>query len=575
MGRFRWILLLVAALVIGGWLLRPSIPLAPEVAPGSVLVVEIGGEWVDVPDVSPLARLFGEARHPLASLIGLLRLAERDARIHSVVLKVRSVAMGWGKADELRDAIRALHDAGRHPVAHLEIESFGGNLEYYIASAADEVWVSPGTRSPFLGLAAEYLFLGGLWEKLGVAFDVERIGEFKSAAEIYTAKEMSEPHREMANALLDGVSRHFIEAVAASRSLDGTKVQAAIDAALHTPDELKAHGLIDGIAFVDEVFAKLGDRPQVKAAAYAAIDPASLGFAPVARFALIYGTGPVVVGEADQSIRQRDELASETVSKSIREAAADESIDAIVLRVDSPGGSALASDIVWHAVQQAREKKPVIVSMSDLAASGGYYVACGADAIVAQPNTLTGSIGVFVLRPMLAGALEKLGIGYASLQRGEHADLLLSGLPLSDGTRARLAAEVRSVYEQFVDRVAKGRNLSAERVDEIGRGRVWTGAQALEIGLVDGLGGVRAAVAKGREKLKLTPDADVALVPYPAPKPLAQQIGEMLEGVAVRAATQAVGLPVLPPLLQRAVAWLAVAPVSAPLLLPPFAVEIH
>jgi protease-4 len=386
---------------------------------------------------------------------------------------------------------------------------------------------------------------------------------------------MSPPHREMANALLDGVSQHFIGAVATARKLDEAKVRAAIDAALVTPEELRDHGLINGIAFTDEVLKMQGERPLVKGSAYGNIDPASVGFAPVATFALVYGTGPVVIGEADQSLRQRDELASETVSKSIREAAEDAKIAAIILRIDSPGGSALASDIVWRAVQQAREKKPVVVSMSDLAASGGYYVACGADAIIAQPNTLTGSIGVFVLRPMLAGALEKLGIGYASLQRGEHADLLLSGLPLSDGTRERLAAEVRSVYEQFIGRVAQGRRLSTERVDEIGRGRVWTGEQALGIGLVDGLGGVRVAVAKAREKVGLAADADVALVPYPAPKPLAQQIGEMLEGVAMRAARSAVGLPAFPPLLQRAAAWVEAAPMGAPLMLSPFVVEIH
>ena len=197
MGRLRWILPLIVAATVGWWLLRQSTSAAPDVTPGSVLVVEIGGEYVDVPGISPLSRFFGEARHSLASLIGLLRLAERDARISAVVLKMRSVKMGWAKADEIRDAISALRAAGRRPIAHLELESFGGNLEYYIASAAEEVWVSPGTRSPFLGLAAEYLFLGGLWEKLGVSFDVERIGEFKSAAdEIYTEGDVAAASRD-------------------------------------------------------------------------------------------------------------------------------------------------------------------------------------------------------------------------------------------------------------------------------------------------------------------------------------------------------------------------------------------
>src|SRR5208337_4942714 len=457
---------------------------APSVKPGSVLQLDIAGSYVDEPSVPFTARLFGDRKSPLAGLLSELRKAEHDARLAAVVLRLGKLDVGWGKAQEIRDAVTALRTAGRHPIAYLEIEDYGANLEYFVASAAEQVYLAPGTRTPFVGMAAEYLFLGGLWEKFGVQVEVERVGEYKSAAEIYAAKEMSEPHRVMANALLDSISQNFVRAVAEGRGLSPEQVSAAIDAAPVTPAEMKERKLIDGIAFLDEVIALQGERPLVRGKEYAAVSPESVGIKPEANFALIYGTGAVVTGEGGSNSR---------------------------------GSPQLASDIVWRATQQARAKgKPVVASFSDVAASGGYYAACGVDAIVAEPTTLTGSIGVFVLRPIVGGLLDKLGIGVASLTRGAHADLLLSTQPLKPDTRALVQTEVRAVYDLFVSRVAEGRKLSAERVDEIGRGRVWTGVQAHEVGLVDELGGLHTAVMKAKEKAGLRPEADVMLVPFPA-----------------------------------------------------------
>ena len=267
-------------------------------------------------------------------------------------------------------------------------------------------------------------------------------------------------------------------------------------------------------------------------------------------------------------------LASETVSEAIDAAAEDPEIRAIIFRIDSPGGSALASDLVWRAVQRAREAgKPVVASFSDVAASGGYYVAAGADRIVAEPGTLTGSIGVFVLRPVLEGLLEKLDVGYAALTRGEHADLLLSARPLSPGARARMRDEVRAVYRLFHERVSAGRDMTTDEVDEVAQGRVWTGAQALEIGLIDALGGLREAAREAKVLAGLDPDADVYLVPYPAPKPLFQQISEAMD-VSVRAQLAA-ALPPLPEGVRRGVELLRALPVGAPVLVPPVLPEVH
>jgi len=570
----RW--LLVVLLVGGvGWLLFHERPgFAPPA--GSTLVIDLAGDYQETAGTPLFARLAGEQKQPLLPLLSQLRLAERDDRITGVLIKVHSLGIGWGKAQELREAITSLREKGRHPIAYVEVEGFGANLEYYVASAAEEVWLAPATRTPFVGLAAEYLFLGGLWEKLGVKIDVERIGEYKSAAEIYADKEMSEPHREMANSLLDSITDQFVAGVAQSRGLDEEKVRSAMNAAPMTAEDMKAAGLVTGIAYVDEILKQRGDPKIVKAEEYAAVDPASVGFAPKATFAVIYGAGPVQLGEG--SSRRSLALASEDVAKALRDAAEDDSIKAILFRVDSPGGSPLASDLVWHAVQEARKHKPVVASVSDMAASGGYYVIAGTDGLVAPPGSLVGSIGVYVLRPMLEGLFEKLGIGYTGLTRGEHADMLLSGKPMSDASRALLAREVRGTYDLFVKRVADGRGLSPERVDGIGRGRVWTGAQGVEIGLVDSLGGIRAATNLAKEKVGLKKDDDVGLVPYPRAKPLLEQVREAVESGGIEEARVAIAraaLPSLPAPVARLAAWVASVPAGAPALLPPVAIDIR
>jgi len=564
------ILALIALAIAGVWLVRRA---GPSIAPGSALVLELEGEYVEAQEVPLFARALGQRGRPFAGLLSELAKVERDDRITTVLLRVGTLGVGWGKAQEIRAAIARLRERGRKVVAHLEVERYGANLEYYAACAADEVYLAPATRTPFAGLAAEYLFLGGLWEKLGVELEVERIGVYKSAAETFAGKEMSEPHREMADAILDSIESQFVAAVADGRRLSASEVRAIIDRAPTTAPEIVAAGLADGITHFDELVEKLGKPPLVKGEDYAAVDPARLGFAPQATFALVYGSGAVVQGEGSVSRSGEPVLASRTVAEALLDAAKDPEIDAILFRIDSPGGSPLAADHVWQASRKVRAAgKPLIVSFSDVAASGGYYVAAGADAIVADPATLTGSIGVFVLRPVLAGLFEKLGIGVAALTRGAHADLYLSSRTLSPESRERLRADVEGVYQLFVSRVAEGRTLEPEAVDAVGRGRVWTGEQALERGLVDTLGGLRVAALEARKKLGLEPEADVALVPYPPPKPLALQIQEALRGTLDREALAGLGLP-RP--LARAVQLLAALPQGSPLLVPPALFEIR
>ncbi|MCZ6464784.1 MAG: signal peptide peptidase SppA [Proteobacteria bacterium] len=312
----------------------------------------------------------------------------------------------------------------------------------------------------------------------------------------------------------------------------------------------------------------------VKGEDYAGVDPSDVGFEADANFALIYGSGSVVSGRGRTSRTGAPVFASQTVSEAIESAAEDPDIAAIILRIDSPGGSPLASEEIWYASRKAKEAgKPLIASFSDVAASGGYYAAMGCDAIVAPPGALTGSIGVFVLRPVLTGLFEKLGIGITGLTRGQHADLLLSG-ELSPGARQRLRAIVTDTYDLFVTRVAEGRELPRERVDALGQGRVWTGAQAADLGLVDELGGLHVAVDRAKRELGLDEDAEVLLLPFPKPRQLADEIRDLLQG---RASLDLIRAIVLPDLVERlgSWSWVLELPTNTPLLVPPFLVDIR
>ncbi len=545
-----------------------------DVEPGSTVVIELGGEYVETNAPSFLARIAGDATRSFVGLLSMFSRAERDDRVATVVLRVQPLGLGWGKANEIRDAIGRLREAGRHTVAYLEIEGFAANKEIFIASAADEVFVSPGAGIPLVGLAAEYLHLGGLWEKIGIDFDVARAGRYKSAVEVYAEREMSEASREMANSLIDDTYDQFAEAIAAGRELTREAVDAAIDRGAIRSQQLEALGLIDGELHLDDLLARFGEHV-VRHEDYATVDPAEIGFEARAEFALVYGTGPVVQGDAsDSPLADSPTFASEAIARAIGEATADDEIRAIVFRIDSPGGSALASELIWNAVGRAREAgKPVIASFSDVAASGGYYVASAADAIVSDPGTLTGSIGVFALRPVVGGLLDKLEIGVESLTRGRHADFLLATEPMSEAALARLQTSVLDTYQLFLTRVADGRGMTIEEVDRVGQGRVWTGRQALEAGLVDELGGLHAAVLRAKQAAGLAADDDVFLVPFPRRPSFSEQLFEALRQTAIGLRSR----PLFdwPAPVDQLVAWTRAWPTGTALLIPPILIEIH
>jgi len=541
----------------------------PSIAPGSTLVLTLEGDYAEGADSPLLARLLGAGDQSLLGLYSAFRKAELDPRIARVVVRVRGLGIGWGKAQELRAALVRVNEAGKETVAVLETEGFGAG-GYYVACAAKRVVATPASRSPLLGLAAEHLFFAGLFEKLGVMVEYERAGDYKSAVEPFTAEKMSAASREMSNALLDSTEATFASDVAAARGLEPAAVRALVDEAPSSAQELLGAKLIDEIAYYEDV---VKDATVVEQEDWAAVDVASLGVEPQATFALISGSGMVITGKGDISASGSRVMAADTFVEAVHEAVKDADVKALLVRIDSPGGSPLASDLMWRALRDARAAgKPVVVSMSDVAASGAYYVASAADTIVSHPTTLTGSIGVFVIRPSLGGLLQKVGVTVETMQRGARADLLFGSQPLTEGARQVLRKDVEGVYEQFVARVAEGRGLEPDAVKKVGGGRVWTGAQALEIGLVDELGGLYEAAVAAKRAVGIAADAPVSLKSFPAQKTLAQQIGEMLFGARAQSSA---ALELLPRELRELHTLATALPVGAPLLVPPSAVVLH
>jgi len=545
--RWRYTLLILLAVVVGvAWVaVRES---RRRVAPGTYLQVDLGGAYSEAPPHGMLNRLFRERHETLLELIDALDHAGADDRIEGVVVRITPLAVGWGKAQEIRDALLTLQARGKRVVGVLEQESLGGSLEYFVASATQPLYVVPSSTTPVNGLSAQFLFLGGVWEKLDVEMNVEKIREYKTAGDMFAYKEMTAAHREMANSLLDSLSGQFVDAIALARQLEPAAVREAIDRAPSSGKELEAAHLCDGVKHLQDVKTDLSpDRDLMPLKEYVTKQPRrSRGGA---RIAVVYAEGNIITG-AGGGGPGSETVASDTLRKSLEEAQEAKDVQAIILRVDSPGGSPLASDLIWRATQSARKRKPVIVSMSDVAASGGYYIAAGADRIVAQPGTMTGSIGVVFMRPYIRGLLRNLGIHSETMSRGKLADMGDLTTPLDEDRRARLLLDMQHVYDVFVDRVAEGRKLSTQRVDEIGRGRVWTGSQAKEQGLVDELGGFQVAQRVAKELIGVALDEEVELILYPRATGFLGDVSELFDGEAevtlprlVRRASQALLRP--------------------------------
>jgi protease-4 len=404
----------------------------------------------------------------------------------------------------------------------------GMNKEYYIASAAEKVFLPPAGDIYINGFAAEVTFYRGSLDKLGIEPEVIAIGKYKNAPDQFTRKEMSEAHSEVMNAIIDEYYNRFINGIAESRKKSPEDVKAMIDNAPYHAPEAKQLGLIDEAAYRDQVYDELkkrlgykeGDKIRtVSGSSYKEISSDSLGLNNGERVAVVYASGAINVGRSSRSTFGGESLGSDTLVKAINDAAEDSSIKAIVLRVDSPGGSALASDLMWHAIENAKAKKPVVVSMADVAASGGYYIACNANKIVAEPSTLTGSIGVFMGKPSLKGFNDWLGISTQYVQRGKNSGIFRTGDKWTEEEKKKMEEQTNKIYwDDFVPKVAKGRGKTNEDVNTLAQGRVWTGAQAKERGLVDEIGGLEKSIEIAKQLANLPADKDVRRVVFPEPR---------------------------------------------------------
>jgi len=503
----------------------------PPIADNSVLTLRVAGELPDyVPD-DPLRKILGGPDQSLSNLVLQFKKAKVDKRIKAILLTVDMSAVGWGKSEEIRDAIADFRSSGKPVYAYME---FATDKEYYIASACDKVYLAPPGELFINGLAADVMFFRGSLDKLGIYPDMIQMGKYKTAVETFTRKDMSDANREFMNSLLDDLFNRYVEAIAKARGKSPEDVRAIIDNAPYSSAKAKEIGLIDGVAYRDELEkelkTKLGYKDSdelslIRSSAYNEVESESLGLDKGEKIAVIYATGDIGSGRSDQSPGGNQSIGSDTLSKALNDARDDKTIKAIVIRVDSPGGSGLASDIIWHAVESAKAKKPVVISMSDVAASGGYYIAAGANKIIAQPSTITGSIGVFAGKPVVKGLYDWLGISNEYILRGKQAGMFRESEKFTPEERAKFEDLIkRMYYDEFVPKVAKGRNKSPEYVDSIAQGRVWTGAQGKERGLVDEFGGLDRAVEVAAELAKIPKDKGVHRVILPYPRTFIQEL---------------------------------------------------
>ncbi|MBJ6763144.1 signal peptide peptidase SppA [Myxococcaceae bacterium JPH2] len=465
-------------------------------------------------NVSPALALLGVSEtDPYLRLMRFLDLAARDERLRGVVVKMEGLpGVGWGTAEELRQAFLRLRVAGKKVVAVL---LSADDKAYLAASSADGVYALTEASLPINGLAVSMISLGGTMEKLGVTWDVARVGEFKTAPEQFTRTDLSTAQRETINGYLDTQVAHYEQAVEAGRKLSPERQRAAWAQGLLSPRRALAAGLLDGVISATELDARVAEWvPGARFdPTYSPRDERENRWGHRRRIAIVPVMGDITGGSSREDPFGLARIAgAETVLRGLQEAQDDPSVVAIVVRVDSPGGDVLASDLIYRAVLEARKHKPVIASMGDVAGSGGYYAAVGADEILAEPTTLTGSIGVYYIKPALQGLGAKLGVNEETVVRGPMADLLGTWRPWTPDEQAAVQRWVEDSYDVFITEVAARRKLDKARVDSVARGRVWSGQDALARGLVDAMGGLFEAEATARKRAGVKPSEELDVV---------------------------------------------------------------
>lgn len=524
-GFFALIGLVVFAFAVIGiavWLL--TAPSEKRLAEANILTLDLTQPLPDAAPDDGLARtLLGEQRTLRDVIDGLTRAGD-DARIKGVVARIGGDELATATVQELRDALTAFRAKGKFTLAHAD--SFGelgaGTRAYYLASAFDELWLQPFGEVGLVGLRVETPFFRGTLDKLGIEPRFDHRSEYKTAMNVLTETKMTPAHREETETLLQSVYTQIVRGIAEGRRLDLGDVRRLIDQGPFAAKEALDARLIDHIGYREDAVAaaraRAGENAQlVSLSNY--LDRAGRPHESGPTIAVIYGTGLITRGDNSSSpLSGSGMLGADTLSRAFREAAEDGSVRAIIFRINSPGGSASASETIWREAMRAKEAgKPLIVSMGDVAGSGGYYIAAGADKIVAQPATLTGSIGVVAGKVLVGGLSGMLGITWDAAQLGKQADMYSIIDDFSPAEHQRFEHMLDDIYQGFKERVAEGRHLAPDAVEQVAKGRVWTGEDAQSRGLVDELGGFEKAVALAKEAAKIAPDRDVTLKAFPPP----------------------------------------------------------
>ncbi|MBN1901630.1 signal peptide peptidase SppA [Candidatus Sumerlaeota bacterium] len=537
--------------------------------PNKYVEIEINGPVNEKPELYEF--IFPRYR-TMNQYIDLMEKAQDDPEIGGVILKISQPQIGWAKIQQIRRSIHNFRKSGKKAYAILTGESLAG---YLVACACDKITLIPSSPLMITGLRMESYYIKDLLEKLGIEVDVIPIGKYKTAAETFTSSRMSDASREMLSAILNDYYDQLVGFLVQDRDLTTDTVCQLLDEGPFTPQEAKDKGLVDSLGYSQDLYQEIEDgltrylkvirdydRPKSEAPT---INIFTFLFQqplpepqdrPKSRIALVIASGAIVPGQREDYPFQEEIIASADLIEQIRECMDDSSIAAIILRIDSPGGSAMASDMIWRMLQKAREKKPVIASLSDVAASGGYYIAVGADKIVAEPGTITGSIGVITGKPVLADLFDKIGVHVEVISRGKNSGLFSPAFPFSENQRAAIEKISLVVYNDFVNKVVQSRKLSRQQVLSSAEGRVWTGNQALERRLVDELGGIERAIELAKEMAGIPAARHVKIEVFPRQLGIFEFIQEFLRGgqlTYAQALPQGMSSPLLffPPLAKR------------------------
>lgn len=473
----------------------------------AVLVIDLNDNFTEKEVSDPFTELMnpGTGKIPsLTSVIGLIQHAKKDSNIKGIYIKCQQNSNGYASSEELRKALVDFKKSNKFIFAYGETISQKG---YWVGNVANQIYTHPQGGLEFSGFSLETIFLKGMLDKLDVQMQVFYAGKFKSATEPFRYTKMSDANKQQTGVWLNGLYDHFINSVASARQIAPEKLKALVnEAKIQSAQDALSNGLVDGLIYDDQLKkiiakklkgVKENDIPFIAVKEYAKSVP--LRGTGAGKIAVVYADGDIVMGKG-----VKGSIASDDFRMLLQKIRADESIDALVLRVNSPGGSALASDIIWREIELIKGKIPVVVSMGDVAASGGYYIASGADSIYADANTITGSIGVFTVIPNISGFMNnKLGISFDGVKTAPYADAPTVTRPLNTMEQKILQSGVDSIYHTFKSRVAKGRKKSMEYVDSIAQGRVWLGSDAIKVGLVDRIGTLNDALASAAKMAKL------------------------------------------------------------------------